>query len=222
MIHSLFQTFTWLGSEWVLAVLAVLSILIVAVALDRWHELRRMTRMSGRFWDDHVDAWFLRSEPGAWRSEIQKLRVAYPCLETEMLALFDKAQTEAPRSPEAKGGKLETLMEAFLNQRRMKLERHVGVLGTIGANAPFVGLLGTVLGIIRAFHQLSVQGLGNGMEGVMGGISEALVLTAAGLMVAIPAVVFFNLLTKRIGELVRRAESVGQLVLARGPVEGGR
>jgi biopolymer transport protein ExbB/TolQ len=118
------------------------------------------------------------------------------------------------RSQQQESTEVEKVVEAYLSQRRMKLEKYVGILGTIGSNAPFVGLLGTVLGIIRAFHDMSRQGIGNGMEGITGGIAEALVATAVGLFVAVPAVVFFNLLTKRIGLLVQRAQSVSLLALS--------
>jgi biopolymer transport protein ExbB/TolQ len=71
------------------------------------------------------------------------------------------------------------------------LERWVPVLGTIAGTAPFVGLLGTVIGIIKAFHDISVN-VGGGPEVVSAGIAEALITTAFGLVVAIPAVMFFN------------------------------
>jgi hypothetical protein len=76
----------------------------------------------------------------------------------------------------------------------MDLERNLGVLGTLGTlgnNAPFIGLFGTELGIMKAFADLSRNQLG-GVAAVMSGISEALVATAVGLMVAIPAVIAFN------------------------------
>ena len=80
--------------------------------------------------------------------------------------------------------------------QRMRLERRLGFLGTLGSNAPFVGLLGTVIGIVQAFDQLQLAGTANGsggaMGGVMGAIAEALVATAIGLVVAIPAVAAFN------------------------------
>jgi biopolymer transport protein ExbB/biopolymer transport protein TolQ len=71
------------------------------------------------------------------------------------------------------------------------LERWIPVLGTIAGTAPFVGLLGTVVGIIKAFHDISVN-VGGGPEVVSAGIAEALITTAFGLVVAIPAVMFFN------------------------------
>ena len=76
------------------------------------------------------------------------------------------------------------------------------LLGTLGNNAPFVGLLGTVLGVIEAFHQLSGGPAKAAMGNVMSGIAEALVATGVGLFVALPAVVAYNVAQKRIGEIV--------------------
>jgi biopolymer transport protein ExbD len=82
------------------------------------------------------------------------------------------------------------------------------------ANAPFIGLFGTVLGIIRAFHELG-QSAADAGAAVMSGISEALVATAVGLMVAIPAVVLYNTFQRRNKDLLARVESIAHLVLAR-------
>ena len=80
------------------------------------------------------------------------------------------------------------------------LRRRLWILGTIGSLAPFIGLLGTVVGIMRAFQDMAVQGVG-GFEVVAAGISEALVATAVGLLVAIIALAFFNWLQVRVGEI---------------------
>ena len=85
---------------------------------------------------------------------------------------------------------------------RLDLERNLGILGTLGNNAPFIGLFGTVLGIIKAFADLS-HNQGGGAAAVMSGISEALVATAVGLMVAIPAVIAFNYLPEQGAPLAR-------------------
>jgi len=74
-------------------------------------------------------------------------------------------------------------------------QKRLTVLATLGNNAPFIGLFGTVLGVIKAFHDLHVQ-QGSGIKVVMGGISEALVATAMGLLVAIPAVIAYNAFSK--------------------------
>jgi biopolymer transport protein ExbB len=99
------------------------------------------------------------------------------------------------------------LMEAMSIRQQQRLDRNLGILGTVGSNAPFVGLLGTVMGIIKAFHDLALD-TGGGPSVVMAGISEALVATAAGLFVAIPAVVFFNHFKNR---QKRIASNIGQM-----------
>lgn len=92
----------------------------------------------------------------------------------------------------------EMMRAASLKQRAM-MERNLVVLGTLGNTAPFIGLLGTVMGIIQAFHDLAgPQAAANGASVVAVGIAEALVATAAGLFVAIPAVVFYNYFLKRV------------------------
>ena len=82
-----------------------------------------------------------------------------------------------------------------------KLERYTVITGTIASTAVYIGLFGTVLGIIRAFHDISEAGSG-GINVVLNGIAEALVCTAAGLAVAVPAVVFYNYFVKRINNFV--------------------
>jgi len=90
-------------------------------------------------------------------------------------------------------------VEGAKAHERLRLERHLAFLATLGSNGPFIGLFGTVLGIIKAFHDLAAGGAGGaGASTVMAGISEALVATAVGLMVAIPAVVAFNYFNRRI------------------------
>lgn len=85
------------------------------------------------------------------------------------------------------------------------LENFVPILGTIAGATPFVGLLGTVIGIIRAFKSLSVSG-GGGPQVVAGGIAEALVATAFGLIVAIPALVAYNYFSTRIRRMTENME----------------
>jgi biopolymer transport protein ExbB len=86
---------------------------------------------------------------------------------------------------------------AQLSKRDLLLfgQKRLTILATLGNNAPFIGLFGTVLGVIKAFHDLHVQ-QGSGIKVVMGGISEALVATAMGLLVAIPAVIAYNAFSK--------------------------
>jgi biopolymer transport protein ExbB len=79
---------------------------------------------------------------------------------------------------------------------KISLEKRLGILATFGNNAPFIGLFGTVLGIIKAFHSLSTS-TEFGVRVVMAGISEALVATAMGLFVAIPAVIAYNYFVRK-------------------------
>ena len=92
---------------------------------------------------------------------------------------------------------LEELMATRRAEERVKLERYLGVLGTMGNITPFVGLFGTVVGIIKAFRDLALAG-GGGPSVVAKGIAEALVATAGGLLVAIPAVIIYNYFMRRV------------------------
>lgn len=80
-------------------------------------------------------------------------------------------------------------------------KRGLGILATVGSTAPFVGLLGTTMGIVTAFNAMSAGGASGGLAGIAGGISEALITTALGLLVAIPAVWFYNYFTTKIENL---------------------
>ncbi|GBD25480.1 Biopolymer transport protein ExbB [bacterium HR30] len=103
-------------------------------------------------------------------------------------------------------------MERYLEQVGAELRRGFTVLAAVGSIAPFVGLLGTVLGIISAFQGIADTGSG-GLSAVAGGISEALVETALGLTVAIPAVLAFNFLSaKANAEEMRLKNAVGELL----------
>ncbi|MBI4057518.1 MAG: MotA/TolQ/ExbB proton channel family protein [Elusimicrobia bacterium] len=106
------------------------------------------------------------------------------------------------------------VMRACQMRQRALMERNLGVLGTLGNTAPFIGLLGTVLGIIQAFRDLAgPQAQANGASVVATGIAEALIATAAGLVVAIPAVIFYNYFTKKVKLLLMEMEVVAMEVL---------
>lgn len=109
---------------------------------------------------------------------------------------------------------VEAEMTSELITERGKLERGLAILGTTGSNAPFIGLLGTVLGIVRAFHELAAN-TSAGNSAVMAGISEALVSTAVGLFVAIPAVVLYNVLQRRVKAVLAHAEAAAHRVSGR-------
>jgi biopolymer transport protein ExbB len=109
---------------------------------------------------------------------------------------------------------LEKLLESQQVRERHMLERGAQFLGTVGANAPFLGLTGTVLGILSAFRRMASQGGSGGVE-VMSAIAGALIATAVGLIVAIPAVVLYNLLKARIRRAMDGLNELCSLILAR-------
>jgi len=89
---------------------------------------------------------------------------------------------------------------------RLLLEKRLGILATFGNNAPFIGLFGTVLGVMSAFYMIGDSGGEFEIELIMKGISEALVATATGLFVAIPCVIFYNYFTKKIRTILLQKE----------------
>jgi biopolymer transport protein ExbB/TolQ len=109
---------------------------------------------------------------------------------------------------------LEKLLESQETRERHLMERGAQFLGTVGANAPFLGLTGTVLGILSAFRHMAAQG-GNGGVQVMSAIAGALIATAVGLLVAIPAVVLYNLLKARIRRTMDYLGELRSLLIAR-------
>jgi len=123
---------------------------------------------------------------------------------------------------------VEEAMSAALGLERTELERRLLFLGTIGSNAPFVGLLGTVIGIVGAFDELSrtrtsAADIGAlAPEGVMATIAEALVVTAVGLIVAIPAVALFNYFQGKLNSIADDARTLGHVLLAHVEPSSGR
>ncbi|HEX4046787.1 MAG TPA: MotA/TolQ/ExbB proton channel family protein [Elusimicrobiota bacterium] len=196
------------GGDWVIWGLALASIAAVAAIIDRFQLLRaEAAALAGlrkpllaALADDDLDAArrALESRPGS----------------------ASRALTEAldslPRGPEAAGEHL----AAALSDERRRLEHRLLLLGTLGNNAPFIGLFGTVLGVIKAFHDLATSGAGP--EVVMAGLSEALVATAVGLLVALPCVFAYNSLNKRVRDLIGETEALGRRLGASAGAEAKR
>jgi biopolymer transport protein ExbB len=105
------------------------------------------------------------------------------------------------------------VFNTFVLTEKPELEKYLTILATIASNAPFIGLLGTVLGIMKAFNDLSLASEA-GQQTVMAGISVALIATAAGLFVAIPAGIFYNYYSRKVKGIVSSLESVKELGLA--------
>ncbi len=131
---------------------------------------------------------------------------------TLRLGLFRQVVESGLKKPEL----VEHAVKSYTISKRAILEKDFTILSTLGSNAPFVGLFGTVLGIIQAFGVLASPGASSqGSAMVMAGISEALVATAVGLFVAIPAVVAFNTYNRRVKNLMSECESLKELYLSR-------
>jgi len=146
------------------------------------------------------------------RGDIDKARQALTGVRTPAATVAAAGLENYDRGNEA----IAEAMASAKARLRIDLERNLGVLGTLGNNAPFIGLFGTVLGIIKAFADLSKNQAG-GAAAVMSGISEALVATAVGLMVAIPAVIFFNFFQGKVRKAMARVDAMAHLVLSTVP-----
>lgn len=107
---------------------------------------------------------------------------------------------------------MEKAVASFIANERAELEKGLPVLGTLGSTTPFVGLFGTIMGIIVAFGALSSGQMDS--QKVMYALAEALILTAVGLAVAIPAVVAFNYFSRKLGALLRDCESLKDLLVS--------
>lgn len=202
MLAGKMLEFALMGAEWVLWLLVGLSVLCVAIAIERALYLWTNTAPTAAFEDA-----LARYLAGGERDDLQRSLGGMRGIEPRILLAGLAA---AQRAPDA----AEDAMAGTLAFEKLRLERGLIVVGTVASNAPFIGLFGTVLGIIKAFHDLSLSTDENANI-VMAGISEALVATAVGLMVAIPAVVLYNYFGRRIRETTGRAESLGALVLSR-------
>jgi biopolymer transport protein TolQ len=100
---------------------------------------------------------------------------------------------------------IEERISMALTEQRLLFERHLGFLGTMGNTAPLIGLLGTVWGIMRAFHDMAATGSA-GPSVVAAGVAEALFTTAAGLLVAVPAVIVYNYFLRKSSVMLTQAE----------------
>ena len=196
-------SFALLGAGWVLWLLVGLSVLCLAVAIERAIYLARNTTRPAAL-QQALASFVKTGDVPAFREALDALGG----MEARVLAAGAEAAIESGIDS------AEDAIAGTLIFERQSMERGLIILGTTGSNAPFLGLFGTVLGIIKAFHDLALE-TAEGASAVMAGISEALVATAIGLLVAIPAVVLYNAFARRNKSLLASAESLSHLVLAR-------
>lgn len=210
-VDALKHVFLDTGASWVLWLLGGLSVASLAVAIERWLFYRRAegelhvlaAELHNKLDADDVEgavAWLGSSRALAGRVAAAGLKLADRGLESA-----DKA------------------MKSRIALEREDLDRRLAYLGTLGNNAPFIGLFGTVIGVIQAFEELGHGAPGHGTASaagqiasaaVMSAIAEALVATAVGIAVALPAVAAYNYLQRRVCSLLSGAEVLSNLVLA--------
>lgn len=197
------------GAEWVLYLLLLLSVISITLIIERARFYREARQGLDDFRKQLRDSaikqdWSAAAKAAESRAKGQ---TGAPDLEAEMaMAILTKGKSSAEV--------LSEVAQDPVTRARLAWERNLSTLATIGSNAPFIGLFGTVLGIIKAFHDLSQQA-GAGAQGVTAGISEALVATAIGLLVAIPAVVAFNLYQRRVKSALAEAEALKSFLIGK-------
>jgi biopolymer transport protein ExbB len=190
------------GSRWVLWLLILLSLAAITVMIDRvWFFVQERAPR------DRLAAALRAMRDAGASAALGKLAGARSMEAAVVRACLQHADDGAEA--------VEDYKAAAIENERLRYERRLAFLGTLGNNAPFVGLFGTVLGIIRAFHDLAAGAIqGQGTQAVMAGIAEALVATGVGLLVALPSVAMYNVLIRHVETAVAGAEAMSREVMA--------
>jgi biopolymer transport protein ExbB len=192
---------TLIGTAWVLWLLVALSVISITIMLERTLFFMRMRLNFPEFTEQLTKRLIEGDIDGA-----KQLCANRPAIEAQVVMRGFEYRERGPKA-------MRESMEGFLIGNRQVLDRGLMVLGTLGNNAPFIGLFGTVVGIIMAFKDLATNPAG-GPSVVMAGISEALVATAIGLVVAIPAVIAYNAFSRVVKRRIANSEAVMKLVLS--------
>lgn len=209
MIERIKSAMVGLGAGWVLWLMLALSVVSVAIMLER----------AWLYWSLSDDIPSLMKDLARLlrTGDLEGARRRLEASPSAEAAVVVAGLVESELGPDAAE---EAMMSASALQKN-KLEKRLAYLGTLGNNAPFIGLLGTVIGIVGAFDQLdkvktagatAAGGMGN--AAVMSNISEALVATAVGLVVAIPAVAAFNAFQRIIKTTLSNTEALEHVLLA--------
>ncbi len=189
------------GADWVMWLLIALSIIGLAIAIERAIALVRSRDNITSLREDmlrHVR----RGELAAAKARLDRS----PSFEARVVSAGLEQAAAGAKAAEEK-------MAGASQLAKLQMEKHLAFLGTLGANAPFVGLLGTVIGIVKAFHMLDQTG-GKVSSGLMSEVGAALIATAVGILVALPAVAFFNAFQRAIKARLGRSDALGRELLA--------
>jgi biopolymer transport protein ExbB len=210
MIERIKSAMVGLGASWVLWLMFVLSVISLAIMLER----------AWLFWSLRDDVAALMRDLGRLlrSGDLVAARQRLEQSPSAEAAVVVAGVVEAEHGADA----AEEAMAGAAALQRTKLERRLAYLGTLGNNAPFIGLLGTVIGIVGAFEEFGkgpLQAVGQPSssgpsEAVMRNIAEALVTTAVGLVVAIPAVAAFNAFQRVVKTTLSNTDALGHVLLA--------
>ena len=190
-----------LGATWVMWVLLGLSVGGLAIALERAIYLA-LRRDNLRKLKTEVLAYLRKGNVTAARERLAKSK----SFEAQVVGAGLENPADGPAAAEQR-------MDGAAQLAKLRMERRLAFLGTLGSNAPFLGLLGTVIGIVRAFHELN-GAAGRVTAGLMSEVGEALVATAVGILVALPAIAAYNYFMRIIKARITRADAFGKEVLA--------
>jgi len=193
--------FAMMGATWIMWLLVALSVGGVAVAIERAIYLISTSENVRRL-KQQILALLRAGEVDEARARLARSR--------SHVARIISAALADPGDGTASA---EERMSGATQLAKLRMEKRLAFLGTLGSNAPFIGLLGTVIGIIRAFHQLN-DAAGKVTSGLMSEVGEALVATAIGILVALPAIAFYNAFQRIIKARLARAQAFGNEVLA--------
>jgi biopolymer transport protein TolQ len=191
-----------IADQAVLYILILLSIVSIGTILERFFALKKIS-----------------GETKSMRVRVKMALQSHSLEDVESLArhpdsLEGRALALGMKHIKENGSQgLEEVFNSFSLTEKPDLEKSLNFLATIGSNAPYIGLLGTVLGIMKAFHDLAIAS-DAGQQTVMAGISSALVATALGLLVAIPAVISYNYYQRQVRRVLSSLDSVKELCLA--------
>jgi biopolymer transport protein ExbB len=200
-IENKLRALAGFGAGWIMWMLLGLSIIVVAIAIERAIVLFLR--------QDDVGALRRNLSSALGRGDLVAARGHVITSRTFEARVLAAGLGAFPRGAAA----VEERLASEAQLTKLAMERRLAVLGTVGSNAPFIGLLGTVIGIIRAFHALDASG-GQVSTALMAEIGEALTATAIGLFVALPAVALFNFFQRQISTRVARAEALGREMMS--------
>ncbi len=197
MITAQISIFAFYAARFILFILIILSILTIGFFIERIIFYKNNLLPNNK-------SILPLLENTKTVSEIEKILIKEKSRETKVIL-------KALSNSQANTTEFEKKISAYLLTEKEEWDRFSLFLGSVGSNAPFIGLLGTVLGILKSFADLGISAKG-GPTVVMAGISEALVVTAVGLAVAIPAVLFFNICKSKVRKASIKVESIVDLI----------